>query len=397
MTQPNAIAPARPVHMTYARQRLWLGISGVGTTVLLCVAAIALDLPGKLISPWAEQRDGTAIAAIALTWIGHALLLLPLDVMGGLVVVRSRPSVPSWLTSWVRGVAVQWVCFALCAAVLLYVGRESGVIGGVLVFVLLQALLLSRQGFIAQLVGGLRVRKASPALEEAAQRVGIPIHAVREVGSEEPSFVGGWTGIGAARLWVPSAWVHALTPEQLRVALARRAGVRSLGLRRRGVLVAVAWNTLGFVLATQLPRADLVSSAGFVTLMAYFTLWTFVGLLVLPSISRPAVVAADRWARRTLDQHAVESAIRQLDAWQDDEEARDPRVETVFHPIPSRSNRLQALASRAGQPEDVTPPHGAWHATRMMLFLSWAGLGGLGRSVHCNVGRPAVWVFLPGD
>ena len=380
--------------MTYARQRLWLGISGVGSTVLLCVAAITLDLPRKLIPPLPDQRFDAAIAAIALTWIGHALLLMPLDVMGGLVVVRRRPGVLSWLTSWLRGVTVQWAAFACFAVVLLSTGQRLGVIGGVLVFTLLQLLLLSRQGNIARLVGGIRVSEASPALQEAARSAGLPIHAVREAESDEPSFVGGWVGARARQLWVSAAWVRTLTPEQLRAAVARRAGVQITGLRRRGVLVAIGWNTLGFALATQAPRADLVSAAGFITMMAYFTLWTFLGLLVLPSVSRPAVLAADRWARRTSDREAVESAIRQLDAWQDDEEARDPRVETIFHPIPSRTNRLQALAA---PPDDTTSSSGAWHATRMMLYLSWAGLGGLARSVHCNVGRPAVWVFLPGD
>lgn len=384
--------------MTYARQRLWLGITGVGITVVLCVAAVAFDLPRTLIHPLADQRYETALAMIALTWMGHALLLFPLDLLGGLVVVRQRPPVLAWLASWLRGVTVQWIWFAFSAAVLLRIGQQFGVTGALLVFLLLQLFLLSRQGTIAWCVGGLDVRRASPALQDAATAVGIPIKAIREVATTEPSFVGGWTGTDATLLWVASTWVQALTPEQLQIALARRLGVRSTGLRRRGVLVALAWNSIGFMLATQAPQADLVSAAGFVTVMAYFTLWTFTGLLVLPSVSRPAVIAADRWARQSFDRAAVESAIQRLDAWQDDEAERNPHVETIFHPIPSRRNRLQALvASAVPEHEDTQPSGGAWHATRMMLFLSWAGLGGLARSVHCNVGRPAVWVFLPGD
>lgn len=397
MTQMHTITPTQSVSMTYARQRLWLGITGVGTTVLLCLAAITFNLPRTLIHPLADQRYETALAMIALTFMGHALLLFPLDVLGGLVVVRQRPGVLAWIAAWLRGVTVQWIWFAFSAAVLLRIGQQFGVTGAVLAFLLLQLFLLSRQGIVAWFVGGLRVREASPELQEAARSVGIPVKAVREVGTDEPSFVGGWTGSGATLLWVASSWVQALTPEQLRVALARRAGVRSMGLRRRGVLVALAWNTIGFVLAAQAPRADLVSAAGFVTVMAYFTLWTFVGLLVLPSVSRPAVIAADRWARRTFPQTTVENTILRLDAWQDDEADRHPQVETIFHPIPSRSNRVEALAMLADPLDEQAAPNGAWHATRMMLFLSWAGLGGLSRTVHCNVGRPAVWVFLPGD
>ena len=36
-------------------------------------------------------------------------------------------------------------------------------------------------------------------------------------------------------------------------------------------------------------------------------------------------------------------------------------------------------------------------AARVALYLCVAGLGLLGRVVHCNAGRPEAWVFLPGD
>jgi hypothetical protein len=85
--------------MTYARKRLWLGISGVGSTVLLCVAAVTLDLPHRLIPPYADQTFGTALAAVALTWMLHTALLLPLDVLGGVVVVRERRGILRWIAA----------------------------------------------------------------------------------------------------------------------------------------------------------------------------------------------------------------------------------------------------------------------------------------------------------
>ena len=50
--------------MTYARQRLWLGISGVGGTVVLAITGIAFDLPHRLIDPLADQTFGRAVAAL---------------------------------------------------------------------------------------------------------------------------------------------------------------------------------------------------------------------------------------------------------------------------------------------------------------------------------------------
>jgi hypothetical protein len=379
--------------MTYARQRLLLGITGVGSTVLLCLAAVLFDLPHRWISPLSDQSYGSALAAIALTWMVHAALLAPLDLLGGLVFVRERPAALRWLSGWLRGVLVQWIWFLFAAALLLRMGQQFGITNAVLVFLLLQLVLLSRQGLMAWLVGGLRFGAPSARLTAAIAALSHTPSSVREIASDEPSFVGGWTGVDAGALWVPARWVTELAPQQLAVALERRIGVRSLGLRRRGALIALAWNTAGFALATSAPRADLMTAAGFVTVMAWFTLWSFVGVLVLPSLSRPAVLLADAWARRTSEVSDIVATIERLDGWQDDEAERAPGVELIFHPVPARSARVRALLNA----ESPQPATGAWHATRMMLYLSWAGLGGLSRAVHCNIGRPAVWVLLPGD
>jgi len=385
---------AQRTPMTYARQRLWLGITGVGTTVVLALAAVTLDLPHRFIHPLADTGFGTALASIALAWMLHALLLLPADMIGGLLVVRDSPGVGRWIASWLRGVLVQWAWFALATALLLRFAQQFGNTVAILVFLLLQLVLVSRQGLIAWLVGGVRVAPVSDALRHAASEAGLAATAVREIGSDEPSFVGGWTGFDARQLWVPQRWVEALPASQLVLALRRRRAVRVGGLRRRGVLVAMAWNTVGLVLATSLPRADLVTAAGFVTTICWFTLWSFVGVLVLPTLSRRAVFAADRAVRGDGDPALLAQLITRLDGWQDDEAERGAGVETVFHPVPSRGSRLRALAAPAAPLGDAS---GAWHATRMMLFLSWAGIGGLARAVHCNVGRPAVWVLFPGD
>ena len=271
------------------------------------------------------------------------MLLLPLDVVGGLEVVRDRPSPLRCTASWLRAVLVQWLWFAVAVAMLLRTAQQLGTTVALLVFALLQQVLLSRQGLFALLVGGVRMRPLSSKLSAAASAAGIAPSAVREIAADDRSFVGGWTGADARRLWVAERWVTALSADQLAVALSRRAGVRTLGLRRRGVLVALAWNTIGFALAVGAPHASLVTAAGFVVVMAWFTLWQFVGVLVLPSFSRPAVLAADRWARGTHVDTLVASTITQLDRWQDDEAERGPRVEAVFHPVPSRG-ALQSWA-----------------------------------------------------
>jgi hypothetical protein len=251
--------------MTYARQRLWLGITAVGSTVLIAIAAVVFDLPHRFISPLADQTFNSALSAIALVWMLHAAMLVPFDIVGGLLVVRERPRLLHWLASWLRAIVAQWIWFALSTALLLRTGQQFGVMYALIVFLLLQLVLVSRQGLIAWLAGGIRVRNVSTELAAAAIAVGVEPRAVREVKADDPAFVGVWVGADARQLWVPQRWVRDLSAEQLSVALARRAGVRALGLRRRGLLAAMAWNSIGFTLATSLPHADLVTAAGFVT------------------------------------------------------------------------------------------------------------------------------------
>jgi hypothetical protein len=119
------------------------------------------------------------------------------------------------------------------------------------------------------------------------------------------------------------------------------------------------------------------------------TLWTFLGLLTLPTLSRQASYAIDR---SVIDQGAsaatLHETVKTQDLFQDDEPTRSALIETIFHPVPSVDNRR---AESAG-----TFPI-AWHAARMTLFVSWACMGMLVRAVHCNVGRPELWVMLPTD
>lgn len=68
---------------------------------------------------------------------------------------------------------------------------------------------------------------------------------------------------------------------------------------------------------------------------------------------------------------------------------RPSLIEAIFHPIPSVENRLNGPRTRGRI--------GFWDLARTSIFISLAGLGLLGRAVHCNCGRPSLWVFLPTD
>ena len=118
------------------------------------------------------------------------------------------------------------------------------------------------------------------------------------------------------------------------------------------------------------------------------TLWAFVGLLLLPTASRSAVFAADQAAAaKGCD---VAGWIRRFPEITGEDGNAKTVLQRVFYPIPSARERLHWLGAAPSLPV-------LGSVARTNLFLSLATLTLLGRCVHCNVGRPELWVFPPSD
>ncbi len=207
---------------------------------------------------------------------------------------------------------------------------------------------------------------------------------------EDPGFTGGVVGLpGQETIVIPHGWLEGLSPQQLATAVARRLLAIDSGGRSRGLAVALAWVVVGFSVSALLPGAGTQSVAQLVTTCCGFTCWTFLGLLVLPTVSRQASYAIDRRVIQLgVAESLLDSTLSTLDRVQDDEPRRPAFIEAIFHPVPSVAKRQQiANSSHVG----------AWHVARMVLFLSWSCMGLLSRAVHCNAGRPELWVMLPTD
>jgi hypothetical protein len=391
MTTP-ATAPATP---TYARARLWTGITGVGTLVVLAATLLVLEVPTRALAGLGGSLAADLPVLLALV-LGLAVVTLPLDLTGGLVLPRRygrfHRTGGAFLGAWLRGVVWLALLASACGSLVLAAGRAGGLPLALVAFLLLSGLTLLLQEPLARRVGGLR-RRQSPGDTD------VTGGDVLLVESADPGFTGGFTG-PAAMIVLPHHWRSALEPAALEALLERRRRLRADGAWRRGVLAALAWNTLGFGLASQLPGAGVASLAELATTALGFTLWTFLGLLLLPRSSRRATLAAD--ALLAADPDSVEplgAAVRALDRLQDDEPERSAGLESVFHPVPAALGRLAALTDLAAGPGSTPRPgaSGAWQVARTALFLSHVGLSLLPRAVHCNAGRPELWVYLPSD
>jgi len=348
--------------MTYARSRLWLGITGVGTWTVIAATGIWQQWQAPV--SWGSRAADLLVLAVL-----YVLIQAPFDWLGGFYLPKKFGRAQSTFAGWAKGAVVQGLCWVAASFVLWWAGEAYGIAGAGAAMILVMLALMMGQGLLAGAVGSVRT---------VSQEGDTDLVAVGD-----PAFVGGWVGLGPTRrLVMPMSW-----PAEWRaVQRVRRSGVIGNGARAAGLALAVTFNLAGLLASLAwTPGAGFSSTDGYLRLVFGFTLWSFAGLLILPSLSRPAVFAADRFA--AAQGIAWETTARGLDGQQDDEPSRSKWVERIFHPVPSLTARLR----RGG-----TGP-GAWQAARLALYLSWSVPGLLSRSVHCNVGRPDVWVLFPGD
>ncbi len=353
--------------LTYARARLWLGVANVGFWVVLAVVALSLDWPGKFFPT--QPLEGKKLAISLATFLGaYIALQAPFDFVGGYVLPelhqRYYGDFSDFVTNWIRGVTVQSAIFFVIG--LTWLSKSEWLIALALGWM---SLLLVCQSGLARLIGDFHSRG------ENAWK------------SMDDAFTGGIAGFPGRQ---KAIFVTGRGQRLRAMDERRRHHVQKLLLPVAGIVIATSFNLLGLLLAAQMVRHPLQSVAGLVELALWFTLWSFVGLLILPSLSRPSVYAGDYALYAKGVEEAEFQYYLKFDFSQAGEEERPKWIERIFHPVPSVANRLERWGRVPGWA-------GGWHAARYAIYLSWSGLSLLNRAVHCNIGKPNVWVLLPCD
>jgi len=208
--------------------------------------------------------------------------------------------------------------------------------------------------------------------------------------SDDEGFTGAVVGVVRPQLHLlPLRWREVLDAEAFATAVQRRQMAVQSGAWWRGRMLAIGFTLLGIALAAAIVGdRRLATAEGIVTFSLAFTLWSFLGLLTLPTPSRRGVEEVDqRMLAAGCPRATLARTIESLDDLQDRERERMALVETIFHPVPSVEARLRG--------PHATGVAGCWDAARTAVYVSAAGLGLLGRAVHCNCGRPSLWAFLP--
>jgi hypothetical protein len=347
---------------TYATARLFLGIGNVGFWVVLAAVGLYYRLPAQVFSHTPPDLLSQGFALL-LFLVGYVLLQAPFDFMGGYWLPRVYCGSPfafsTLFARWLQAVATQCFCLALFGGIIAW-----------LTFAGLSIFLLYQQAMFGGLLGSLKFSYAAE---------GVTIGQ-----SLDEAFTGGIAGLGAN--------TTIIVPKDKKLLTERRKFLLKSGQRERGWRTALWFNGLGFALALYLTTATGSGVVRVIECSLIFTLWSFLGLLTLPSLTRPAVYSADAALREGgTTRDAFENFLAQ-DLAQSGEMRRGTWVETIFHPLPSAENRLLAWDKIHPSTE-----YGAWMAARYALFLSWPALSLLARAVHCNIGQPDLWVFPPAD
>ncbi len=374
----------------YGRARLWLGMAAVGTLVTLATSALFLEMPGRLQQHIDSTTWGQARGLLGFV-LFYAAIQLPFDVLGGYLLPkhfgRSRQRFPRFLLRLARGVTVHTTLLFLAAVAVLLAGRWGGIFGTVLAGLLISLLLLRGRVALAKLMAPLQLTPI-----ERTSVVTSDVLPITVAQSGDEGFTGAVLGVWRPRLqMVPATWHEVLGAVGFEAAVSRRSLAVKTGSWRRGRAVALLFTLAGLTVAAWFVGSTRLGTvAGTIEFSLWFSLWSFIGLLTLPTLSRRGVIEIDEQAQiEGQSPEALRTTTRLLDDLQDGEPIRPMLIEAIFHPIPSVQNRLEGprLNGRIG----------FWDAARSSLYLSLAGLGLLGRAVHCNCGRPALWVFLPTD
>lgn len=385
--------------MTYARSRLYLGMSSVGTLVVASVVVLSiswLDAFPALGSLFDANAGWLSLAGqVALLIAGFFLLMTPFDFLGGYWLPRrfqkSELTLNRWLTRYLVSIVGQLTIYTLVGVTLILSYRTLGLAGLLAISGLAMLLAISIRDliFTAQHELPEKYHDKLQASEKRLEEWKLDGHCVVVVDRQDQGFTGGIIGWPQwEKIVIPRRWLQ-FDADVLATILARRILAIRSGDYLRGMLGAVVWNLAGLTLASLLTTSGVVHVGGLIDLICWFTLYSFVGLLTLPTLSRTASHRMDQMLRVVgIDKELLRRSAQQMDRLQDDEPERPTIVETIFHPIPSVNSRASD-AKPAGL--------GAWQIARTMLFTSWGCLGLLSRAVHCNIGRPELWLMLPSD
>ena len=277
----------------YGRARLWLGISAVGTFVTLSALGLALDAPGRIQPRIDSTTLGQFLGLLGFVLI-YAAIQLPFDLLGGYLLPkrygRDHPPLARYLVGLTRGVIAHAALLFLAAASIMLAGRFGGIAATVMTGLLICLCLLRGRVALAALLAPLELTTSEPSSAQAGDHLQIALAQ-----SPDEGFTGAVVGVFRPSFHIlPARWREVLGPEGLKIEVRRRSLAVKTGSWWRGRLLAVLFTLAGLAAAAWLVGAvKLGTASGTIEFSLWFSLWSFLGLLTLPTLSRRGVIEVD--------------------------------------------------------------------------------------------------------
>jgi hypothetical protein len=357
----------------------------LGWLARLLIGAFCAALALTDLSPWlAALAPQPMLAALLLVGV-WTLGSLPLDWLGGYWLpqrhARSQDTLLTWLGRWGRAGLTQGTFYVLNLTMLSLMSGWLGWLGALGWLLISMLLLLGFQFYLH-----LGLTWATHRLENDQGRL------LFVVAHHDRGFTGGIYGLpGKESIVYPQYWRERLREPVNQFLINRRHGAINTGAHGRGVLLALGWNLLLFAGALVLSGSLPDSSQGLLQTVSWYSLLSLLsGIGLLPWLSRRGSYEVDRWTyQQGLDPDLLREGLAQTERLRDAPSA-GPATWAIWQSVPSQAQRERRFASQQ-------PLQGAWQATRQAIFASWAGGNLLSRSLPEQIGRPELWVFLPGD
>lgn len=367
--------------MTYAKARLWAGMSGILLWTILIGGSLILLSNSSFFSTQ-EIPDETWVLILAAS---HLLFSLPFDFLGGVALPNRhqqyRMIFDGWWKKWARAACFQFGIYLLMGFWLLMLGGLLGPVGTIGGF-----------GLMMLLLGGLQIWVARASVKWESFYDNHKGKLVIYLDNEDPGFTGGISGIpGMEAFVIPNKWRTEMTDKMLTVMKGRRHGAIQTLSHAKGFLAAFLWNLIAFSIAVMVIPGGTATGPGLIQVVGCFSLIQLLGgQLLLSPLSRRAIWEIDRWLYfRGGDADTIRQSFH-FTAIKEELLPKDARLLQAFVPMPDPYSRAQHIAEQR-------KVKGAWQATRQATFLSWAGMNVFSRVLPAVIGRPERWVFLPGD
>lgn len=368
--------------LTYPTARLFSGITSVGGITLLCLTLLATGALHDLIPimPHKALSDLTIVLAFVLAYV---MIMLPMDFISGHWIPRHYGRAATLkVGSYLKGSLMHGLLLGSSILILHGAGQIGGLLLAAVLLVLMLILAARFQLQTAFCVGLLQKR-------DDLRNTCADLDAIW-VESKDPGFSGGIVGLpGREQIILPSKWYDSYGEDFMRNLHMRRQLAIQAGWRSGGMILAGGWVLMSFLLSAYLvgfPEGGLISTLHLSLLVSVFH---FLGLLLLPTPSRRATTAIDQRMQQSIgSEQAFADWLQKFSNMTDGEVQRGRWIERIFHPIPSVRNRLN---------QNQTSHLVAWNSNRMMLYFSIFSGALMSRAVHCNVGKPELWIMAPAD